>query len=1243
MAARFIALCVLIFMVMSVGFAPLQAQTLVTCPEVVQRAIDAVGSNCGALGRNSACYGFQSVTADFSQIQPSDYFSLPSDRANLFDIERLGTSPLNEALDEWGIALMSVQANLPNTLPGQSVVFMLLGDSKVENAVDPGDALQSDVTLDITLASDTPLHQDPDDTSALLQTVPGGTSLVADALSEDGGWLRVVYQGIPGWVSGEAADADGDLSTLQVIGPDSGTPMQSFYFQSGISSTQCVDAPNALVVQGPQNLTVDINANGADIRLGSTIVLYQVAVDAATQQFLNEQYGNIGNVPQLLQIVVLDGHVILNVGTPQQIELNTGETTFRCLSDTQNLGVNGLSDDRQVIDGCPWAEPRPVTVSQIEPFRYLDNVSLNYPINLPLQLPVITTTVLQVPSPTNTPLPTATPTPDVIATVGAAAGGSVPLPGGFVPDLPPVAAADSATTDEDTTVVVPVLDNDKDLDIDTLTITGVSDPAGGSATSHPDGTVSYTPDVDFYGSDSFTYTITDGDGLTDTATVTVTVAAFNDPPAASDDCGVDGASTYPGVSVKIYILDNDTDSDFDSFSIDDFTDGAFGTVSIDTDEGGLYALYSPPTSAPPGSDSFTYTVSDDSGATDTATVCITILGNTPPIAMDDSATTYAGVPVAISVLDNDSDPEGFAFSISSFTSPSDGTVTHDGITTTYTPDPGFTGVDTFTYTITDASGDTATATVTVTVIGNSPPSAIDDSATTSRDTAVFIDVLSNDSDPEGNALTVSSVVSPGTMGGTISNDTFGVTYFPPTGFVGIDTFTYTNTDGDSDSAPATVTVTVTGNSLPIAVDDTIAVDEDSPTTSIPVLDNDSDPDSFDTLSISGWCGSSLGDVTTFDFINIEFTPYADLNGSEDICYFITDGSGASVGATIHLTVNPINDPPTAGDDSYVTMQDDPITETIPDILDNDADIDGDDLSPELVDDVSSGSLTLFGDGSFEYTPAPGFFGTDFFTYQAEDPSGALSGLATVTITVVENGVPMSLPDTYTTLLDTPLTVPAPGVLSNDTDLEGDPLTATLVSGAASGATVMLSGDGSFTYTPVSGFLGIDTFTYTASDTDGTSPETTVRIGVGVTAPILVPGGGEPLPPPYPTQTPLAPFIDYTYIDEMVRSSVPEPLRYTVFGRMIVRNRVLLPSLNYGYIGDKSLIDMGVIHAIDIFSTIGTTDFGVGVGICMKGQGRLFFLNANFTPRSPRELDWSYVDGYTCGTILAPGIVVLVEG
>ena len=98
MAARFIALCVFIFLAMSVGLvAPTQAQTLVTCPEVVQKAIGAVGSNCGALDRNSACYGFQSVTAEFSQVQPANYFSIPSDRARLIDeltqLARLAPSP----------------------------------------------------------------------------------------------------------------------------------------------------------------------------------------------------------------------------------------------------------------------------------------------------------------------------------------------------------------------------------------------------------------------------------------------------------------------------------------------------------------------------------------------------------------------------------------------------------------------------------------------------------------------------------------------------------------------------------------------------------------------------------------------------------------------------------------------------------------------------------------------------------------------------------------------------------------------------------------------------------------------------------------------------------------------------------------------------------------------------------------------------------------------------------------------
>ncbi|MEP7293098.1 MAG: hypothetical protein ABI835_15050, partial [Chloroflexota bacterium] len=137
MRVRFLILLVTIFGVMYVGYTRLTAQDTATCPSVIQAALDEVGNNCGGLDRNSACYGYESVLASFSQPKPEDYFNQPSDRAGLIDLQGISTAPLDEQLNQWGIALMSVQANLPDTLPGQSVVFMVLGGTQVENAVAP--------------------------------------------------------------------------------------------------------------------------------------------------------------------------------------------------------------------------------------------------------------------------------------------------------------------------------------------------------------------------------------------------------------------------------------------------------------------------------------------------------------------------------------------------------------------------------------------------------------------------------------------------------------------------------------------------------------------------------------------------------------------------------------------------------------------------------------------------------------------------------------------------------------------------------------------------------------------------------------------------------------------------------------------------------------------------------------------------------------------------------------------------
>ena len=192
-----------------------------------------------------------------------------------------------------------------------------------------------------------------------------------------------------------------------------------------------------------------------------------------------------------------------------------------------------------------------------------------------------------------------------------------------------------------------------------------------------------------------------------------------------------------------------------------------------------------------------------------------------------------------------------------------------------------------------------------------------------------------------------------------------------------------------------------------------------------------------------------------------------------------------------------NVPPVAVDDSYTTAQDTPLSVPAPGVLANDSDTDGDPLTAVLVPNGTPGSVTLNADGSFTYTPPAGFSGSDHFTYQASDGT-ALSNLATVNITVTATGgntAPVANDDSYSTSQDTALTITAPGVLDNDTDADGDPLTATQLSSAGNGLAA-LNADGSFSYTPNAGFTGTDSFTYEAHDSNGgVSAAATVTITV----------------------------------------------------------------------------------------------------------------------------------------------------
>ena len=318
---------------------------------------------------------------------------------------------------------------------------------------------------------------------------------------------------------------------------------------------------------------------------------------------------------------------------------------------------------------------------------------------------------------------------------------------------------------------------------------------------------------------------------------------------------------------------------------------------------------------------------------------------------------------------------------------------------------------------------------------------------------------------------------------------------------GSDSFTYKANDGAADSNTATVNVTVDAvNDVPVAVDDEYGVPGDTTlVVEAPrVLENDSDADG-NTLSSVLVSTTSHGSLTLNLDGSFTYTPVASYDGSDSFMYKDNDGTADSNTVTVNISVHAVNHPPVAVDDDYSTSQDTGLE--IPawlGVLTNDTDQDGDYLIAVLVSNASHGTAALNSDGVFTYVPDAGFTGTDSFTYKASDGL-ADSNVATVTITVnAINHTPAAADDAYSTDQNVVLNVSAPGVLGNDSDVDGDPLTASLVSDVSHG-TLVLNADGSFAYTPAADFTGADSFTYKANDGAADSDLVTVNITVNAGA------------------------------------------------------------------------------------------------------------------------------------------------
>ncbi|HEV2890845.1 MAG TPA: Ig-like domain-containing protein [Frankiaceae bacterium] len=703
----------------------------------------------------------------------------------------------------------------------------------------------------------------------------------------------------------------------------------------------------------------------------------------------------------------------------------------------------------------------------------------------------------------------------------------------------PVAADDSYTTDEDSGIgPLSVLINDTDAEAG-VTLTGLTQPTnGGSVSDNHDGTVSFAPGDDFQDlttggptrATTFTYTVTDAQNATDTATVTVTVSGINDAPDAVAD-----SPTVPEDSdgQVIDVLANDTDAEGQTLTITGIdTTGTTGTVTnngtdVTYDPNGQFeALGGAPATGP---DSFTYTISDGNGGTDTVTVSVTIAGdNDAPDAVNDAYSTDEATQIGpLSILSNDSDAEG-AVTVTTVSAASNGgTVTdnHDG-TVSFDPAGAFEGLgagqsDTtsFTYTVKDGEDVTDTATVTITVNGiNDAPVAQPNAQNVGEDsTGDTVLVLGNDTDAESQTLTVTGVDTTGTTG-TVTNNGTDVTYSPNGQFEALgngqtatDTFTYTVTDSQGGTDTATVTITVVGsNDSPTAADDAYATDEATQIGPLSVLGNDTDDESAVTIKSIGAL-SNGGTVTNNGDGTVTFSPagaFEDLANGEHattaFTYTVEDAQGATSTATVTITVNGINDAPLAGDDAK-NVGEDSSGATVT-VLGNDTDAEGQTLTVTGVDTTgTTGTVTNNGtdvtydpNGQFEHL-GDSQSATDTFTYTVTDSQGG-TDTATVTITVVgDNDDPVALDDAVATNENT-ATAPL-NVLINDSDAEGA-LTVTGVSATSNGGTVTNNSDGTVTFSPAGAFEALangehatTTFTYTVKDAQNATDTATVTVTV----------------------------------------------------------------------------------------------------------------------------------------------------
>ncbi|EKL9981182.1 tandem-95 repeat protein, partial [Vibrio parahaemolyticus] len=958
------------------------------------------------------------------------------------------------------------------------------------------------VSVDVTPVNDAPVAKDDiattqEDTAVTIDVLPNDSDVDGDKLSI------------------ESASVPKEQGTVEVVnGKLVFTPAENFNGDAEITYTvtdgQLTDEAKVTVTVNPVNDAPTIKVDAVEgitenaVSTDTLVATLEVADTDTPEDQLTVSLDNNSNG----YFVLVGNEVKLTqagVDAVNNDELNLKDLTISAsvsdgvnptASDSDSLIVNRVNDaptvENAIADQVLSEDFDAYTIDLNEVFKDSDS-SLEFSVsgNNSIQISIVSGVA------------TITPTADwngketITFTAKDPSGESVSQTVNFT--VTPVAdiEADKTTVVEDTPTIIKVLGNDTFEGGDQVVSLDTNNgPANGTVSVNPDGSVTYTPNDNYHGTDSFTYIVTSG-GVSESTTVNVDVTPVNDAPVAKDDI----ATTQEDTAVTIDVLPNDTDADGDKLSVE--------SASVPKEQGTVEVVNGKLVFTPAenfnGDAEITYTVTDGQ-LTDEAKVTVTVnpVNDAPTIKVDavesitEDAVSTDTVVATLTVRDTDTPEDQLTVSLENN---SNGyfVLVGDEVKLTQA------GVDA----VNNDELNLKDLTISASVSDGVNPTANDsDSLVVNRvndaptvENAIADQVLSEDFDAYTSDLNEVFKDSDSSLEFSVSgNDNIqisivsGVATITPTAdWNGKETITFTVKDSSGESVSQTVDFTV----APV-VDieaDSADVVEDTPTI-INVLGNDTFESTDKVVSLDAENGPKNGTVIVNNDGTVTYTPDDNYVGEDTFTYIVTSG-GVSESTTVSVDVTPENDAPVAKDDTAITDEDTPVTI---DVLPNDTDVDGDKLSIESASVPKEQGTVEVVNGKLVFTPAENFNGDAEITYTVTD--GALTDQATVKVTVnAVNDTPVvesNVADQTLAEDFTPYTIDLNTVFSDVDNVDGE-----LKFSVSGNSNVLVSiENGIATISPTADWNGSETLTFTATDPSGESISQTVNFTVAPVADIV---------------------------------------------------------------------------------------------------------------------------------------------